>query len=156
MKLIKSIHSSILVAPFSRGMQSCGQCPSEVIFDIDTTILSTYGIQSGGEYIQHYQEVCYHPMLCYDGNTGDMLKVELREGSMYCGNGAADFIKPLLAEYTQGYPDIKLLVRGNSGFAMLDMYDTVEKYPNARYIIRLKDNAALQAKVQDVVAWPIS
>ena len=75
------------------------QCPSEVIFDIDTTILPTYGAQSGGEFIHHYQEVGYHTMLCYDGNTGDLLKAELREGSMYCGNGAADFIEPLLTEY---------------------------------------------------------
>ena len=128
------------------------QRPDEVIFDIDTTILPTYGTQSGGEYIHHYQEVGYHPMLCYDGNTGDLLKAELREGSMYCGNGAASFIEPLLAEYAQEYSDVKLLVRGDSGFAMPDLYETVEKYQNARYIIRLKDNAALQAKVQEAVA----
>ena len=128
------------------------QYPSEVILDVDTTILPTYGTQSGGEFIHHYQAVGYHPMLCYDGNTGDLLKAELREGSMYCGNGAAGFIEPLLVEYAQEYPNVKLLVRGDSGFAMPDLYDTVEKYPNARYIIRLKDNAALQAKAQGAVA----
>lgn len=137
---------------FMRSQAYLVQRPSEVIFDIDTTILPTYGKQSGGEFIHHYQEVGYHPMLCYDGNTGDLLKAELREGSMYCGNGAAGFIEPLLAEYEQEYPDVKLLVRGDSGFAMPDLYDTVEKHSGARYIIRLKDNAALQAKVQEAVA----
>ena len=116
------------------------QRPSEVVFDIDTTILPTYGTQSGGESIHHYQEVCCHPMLCYDGNTGDLLKAELRKGSMYCGNGATIFIEPLLAEYEQEYPDVKLLVRGDSGFAMSDLYNIVEKHPDARHTIRLKDN----------------
>ena len=147
-----SVISADLALKFMRKQAYALQCPSEVIFDIDTTILPTYGAQSGGEFIHHYQEVGYHPMLCYDGNTGDLLKAELREGSMYCGNGAADFIEPLLTEYAHQYPDVKLLVRGDSGFAMPDLYDTVEKHPGARYIIRLKDNSALQAKVQDAVA----
>ena len=147
-----SVISADLALKFMRKQAYALQCPSEVIFDIDTTILPTYGAQSGGEFIHHYQEVGYHPMLCYDGNTGDLLKAELREGSMYCGNGAADFIEPLLTEYAHQYPDVKLLVRGDSGFAMPDLYDTVEKHPGARYIIRLKNNSALQAKVQDAVA----
>ena len=147
-----SVISADLALKFMRKQAYALQCPREVIFDIDTTILPTYGTQSGGEYIHHYQEVGYHPMLCYDGNTGDLLKAELREGSMYCGNGAADFIETLLTEYAQKYPDVKLLVRGDSGFAMPDLYDTVEKHPGARYIIRLKDNSALQAKVQDAIA----
>lgn len=137
---------------FMRKQAYSIQRPSEVILDIDTTILPTYGTQSGGEFIHHYQAVGYHPMLCYDGNTGDLLKAELREGSMYCGNGAADFMEPLLAEYAREYPDVKTLVRGDSGFAMPDLYEAVENHPNARYIIRLKDNAALQANVQDAVA----
>ena len=147
-----SVISADLALKFMRKQAYALQCPREVIFDIDTTILPTYGTQSGGEYIHHYQEVGYHPMLCYDGNTGDLLKAELREGSMYCGNGAADFVETLLTEYAQKYPDVKLLVRGDSGFAMPDLYDTVEKHPGARYIIRLKDNSALQAKVQDAIA----
>ena len=147
-----SVISADLALKFMRKQAYALQCPREVIFDIDTTILPTYGTQSGGEYIHHYQEVGYHPMLCYDGNTGDLLKAELREGSMYCGNGAVDFVETLLTEYAQKYPDVKLLVRGDSGFAMPDLYDTVEKHPGARYIIRLKDNSALQAKVQDAIA----
>ena len=139
------------VLKFIRKQSYRIQKPKEVIADIDTTITETYGTQVGGEYIHHYQAVGYHPMLCYDGNTGDLLKAELRKGSMYCGNGADAFMDSLLAEYAKEYPDIKVMVRGDSGFAMPDLYNTVEKYAHASYIIRLKNNAALQAKVQGVV-----
>ena len=124
------------------------QMPSDVVFDIDTTILNTFGKQEGSEYIHHYQAVGYHPILCYDGNNGDLLKAELREGNMYCGNGAARFIKPLLEEYREIYPQTSILVRGDSGFAMPDLYSCVEEFPKATYLIRLKENSVLHKKVQ--------
>ena len=123
--------------------------PFEAIFDMDTTILNTFGKQEGAEYIYHYQAVGYHPLICYDGNNGDLLKAELREGNMYCGNGAAEFIRPLLEEYKEKYPQTKILVRGDSGFAMPDLYSCVESFPNARYVIRLKDNSVLQKNIKD-------
>ena len=125
--------------------------PTEVILDVDTTMLPTYGKQVGGEYIHHYQVVGYHPTLCYDGNTGDLLKAELREGNIYCSTEADKFIDHLLSEYIKEYPEMKLLVHGGSGFVMPDLYKTVENYPTARYIIRLKDNAVLQENVQEAV-----
>lgn len=126
--------------------------PKEVILDIDTTILQTYGKQEGAEYIHHYGEVGYHPHLCYDGNTGDMLRVDLRKGASYCGKGADTFLKPLLDEYTLYYPRIAPILRGDSGFAMPELYTLVEHYPKARYVIRLKENAVLDANVEDALA----
>lgn len=128
------------------------QRPREVVFDVDTTILRTYGKQDGSEYIYHYGDVGYHPILCYDGNTGDLLKAELRDGSMYCGKGAAEFVRPLLEEYQRDYPGIRVLVRGDSGFAMPDLYECVEAFSNASYIIRLKANTVLQEHVQDAAS----
>lgn len=128
------------------------QPPKEVVFDVDTTILQAYGKQEGAEYIHHYGEVGYHPQLCYDGNTGDLLRVSLRKGASYCGKDADLFLKPLLDEYTLRYPRTSLFVRGDSGFAMPELYELVEHYPKAKYAIRLKDNAVLDANVEEAVA----
>ena len=122
--------------------------PINVICDLDTTLLAAYGLQEGAEYNHHYQAVGHHPLLCYDGNTGDLLKAELREGSMYCGNGAAAFIQPLLQEFKEEYPDTKVTVRADSGFAMPDLYECVESFLNADYVIRLKSNSVLQESVK--------
>ena len=45
--------------------------PEFVLFDIDTTLLATYGRQEGEGFNYHYQAHGYHPLLCYDGLTGD-------------------------------------------------------------------------------------
>lgn len=137
------------VLEFLRRQAYRVQRPKDVVLDVDTTILRTYGKQSGAEYVYHYGKDGFHPMLCYDGNTGDLLKAELRDGSMYCGNGAADFIRPLLEEYRENCPGVSVLVRGDSGFAMPDLYECVEAFSNARYVIRLKSNSVLQEHVQE-------
>ena len=41
----------------------------------------------------------YHPLLCYDGLTGDLLKAELRDGTLHCSNDADKFMESLFQEY---------------------------------------------------------
>ncbi len=45
------------------------------------TILNTFGKQEGVGYNYHYSANGYHPLLCYDGLTEDLLKAELRDGT---------------------------------------------------------------------------
>ncbi len=70
-----------------------------MLFDIDSTLLDTYGHQEGEGFNFHYQAHGYHPLLCYDGLTGDLLKAELRDGTMYCSKEADDFMRSLLDEF---------------------------------------------------------
>lgn len=53
--------------------------PKFMPFDIDSSLLYTYGNQKGGEFNFHCQAHGYHKLLCYDGLIGDLLKTELRE-----------------------------------------------------------------------------
>ena len=55
--------------------------PEQMLFDLDSTLLNTYGAQEGEGFNFHYQAHGYHPLLCYDGIPGDLLKAELREGT---------------------------------------------------------------------------
>jgi hypothetical protein len=122
--------------------------PEMMLFDIDSTLLNTYGNQEGEAFNFHYQAHGYHPLLCYDGLTGDLLKAELREGTQYCSNGAADFMIPLLEEYRAKYPSMPLYLRGDSGFASPDLYESCEEN-DCKYAIRLKLNKTIQANVSD-------
>ena len=70
--------------------------PEMVLFDLDSTLLDTYGKQEGVAYNYHYSANGYHPLLCYDGLTGDLLKAELRNGSVYSSTGVVEFMQPLL------------------------------------------------------------
>lgn len=116
--------------------------PEAMLFDIDSTLLDTYGSQEGEGFNFHYHAHGYHPLLCYDGLTGDLLKAELREGTKYCSNGAGAFMEPLLKEYRREYPGMQLYLRGDSGFASPDLYETLEEN-DCKYAIRLKENPRL-------------
>lgn len=56
-------------------------CPEHMPFDLDSTLFGTYGNQEEESFNFHYQVHGYHPLLCYDGLTGDLLKAELRDGT---------------------------------------------------------------------------
>ncbi len=120
--------------------------PEFMLFDIDSTLLSTYGNQEGEGFNYHYQAHGYHPLLCYDGLTGDLLKAELRDGTKYCSKDADSFMKSLLDEFTCDFPDLPLYLRGDSGFASPDLYEVLED-TDCKYAIRLKENAKLRELV---------
>lgn len=69
----------------------------------------------GGRYPQPVKPE--HPLLGYDGLTGDLLKAQLRDGTKYCSKETDRFMKSLLDEFLCDFPDIPLYFRGNSGFA---------------------------------------
>ena len=56
-------------------------------------------MQEGEGFNYHYQGHGYHPLFCYDGLTGDLLKAELRDGTQYCSKDADQFMIPLMQEY---------------------------------------------------------
>lgn len=116
--------------------------PTYVLFDLDSTLLPTYGHQEGANYNAHYSAEGYHPLVCYDALTGDPIRVELRKGSEYCGKDAAAFMRPIFEEFRRKYPNVILYFRGDSGFATPELYELCEEF-GVRYIIRLKQNSRL-------------
>ena len=123
--------------------------PQLLLLDLDSTLLNTYGHQEGEDYNHHYQSHGYHPLVCYDGMTGDLLKIELRNGTDYCSTGVVEFLQPLLDEFLTDYPDLPLLLRGDSGFAKPELYDQCEKN-GVSYVIRLKENNTLRELAADI------
>jgi len=100
--------------------------PEFMLFDLDSTLLNTYGAQEGEGFNYPYQAHGYHPLLCFDGLTGDLLKAELRDGTQYCSKGADQFLIPLLQEYRSKYPSLPLYMRGDSGFAAPGIYEALD------------------------------
>ena len=126
------------------------QMPEAAILDLDSTLLEAYGKQEGRAFNFHYQSNGYHPLVCYDGITGDLIKIQLRDGTQYSCTGVVDFLQPVLDEYLNDYPAIRLLLRGDSGFATPELYKQCEENGTS-YVIRLKENKTLRSKASDLV-----
>lgn len=82
--------------------------PEAVVLDLDSTLLEAYGKQEGRAFNFHYQSNGYHPLVCYDGITGDLIKIQLRDGTKYSCTGVVDFLQPILDEYLADYPEVTL------------------------------------------------
>ena len=121
------------------------QMPQAVILDLDSTLLVAYGKQEGRAFNFHYRSNGYHPLVCYDGITGDLIKIQLRDGAAYSCTGVTDFLQPILDEYLNDYPTIHLLLRGDSGFATPDLYKQCEENGTS-YVIRLMENFIKERK----------
>ncbi|MCA9765306.1 MAG: IS1380 family transposase [Carnobacterium sp.] len=115
---------------------------TDLIIDLDSTHSDTFGNQEDTNYNAHYGTTGYHPLVAFDGLTGDFLKAELRSGNVYTSNGVKDFLEPLLEHYVEQLPCTDILVRGDSGFATPEVYDTCESN-DSYYVIRLKTNKIL-------------
>ena len=117
--------------------------PDFILFDLDFTLLNTYGNQEGEAFNYHYQAHGYHSLLCFDGLTGDLLKAELRDGRQYCSKESGEFMTPLMKEFREKYPSLGLYLRGDSGFASPELYEACEEY-DCKYAIRFKENKKLR------------
>ena len=93
-----------------------------------------------------------HPLVCYDGMTGDLIKIQLRDGTQYSCTGVADFLQPVLGEYLHDYPEIPILLRGDSGFSTLDLYKQCEENGTS-YVIRLKGLSTVDTVHLLAVDW---
>ena len=114
-----------------------------LIIDLDSTHADTYGHQESATYNAHYGTVGFHPLVAFDGITGDFLKAQLRPGNVYTSNGVVDFVKPVIEHYNEKFPETIPFLRGDSGFAVPALYDLCEA-ESVYYVIRLKSNANLQ------------
>ncbi|SFO01520.1 Transposase DDE domain group 1 [Proteiniclasticum ruminis] len=80
-----------------------------IILDLDSTNVETHGHQDESTYIYHYDTTGYHPMVLYDGLTGDLMKFMLRKGSEYTSTGVVNFLEPVLFSLRRTYPKAMIL-----------------------------------------------
>lgn len=116
--------------------------PEAILLDVDSTNFETYGTQENTGYNAYYKANGYHPLLVYDGLTGDLLKAQLRQGTCYTSKDVVPFLKPLLDELQERLPETSLFLRGDSGFAVPALYKHLETNSTS-YVIRLKANSIL-------------
>lgn len=119
-----------------------------MIIDLVSTHSDTFGSQEQTDYRMN----SYHPLVAFDGLTGDFLKVKLRSRKQYFSNGVNTFLKPLLEHYYQAIPTTAILVRGDSGFATPEIYELCEA-SGYDYVIRLKSNRNLTRLSEELVYY---
>ena len=64
-----------------------------VVLDMDSTESPVHGQQEGSAYNGHFESVCYHPLLLFNGH-GDCLAAKLRPGNVHSADDWDELLLP--------------------------------------------------------------
>jgi hypothetical protein len=118
--------------------------PIHIVLDVDSTDDPTHGQQEGSAYHGYFRQQMYHPLLVFDGETGQLITAILRPGTAHAGHGALAILKRVVARLRQRWPEISIEIRADAGFARPEIYTWCEVQGIA-YTIGLVTNPRLIA-----------
>lgn len=119
-----SIANDYLVDLFVRSRR---QSPNFVTIDLDASDDPTHGQQVLSGYHGYFGQHQYFPLFLYDGGTGFPLGAWLRPGTMHASCGAVAALQAVVDKLRQAWPNVLILVRADTGFAVPEMYDYCER-----------------------------
>ena len=123
--------------------------PRVLILDLDATDDATHGAQVLSGYHGYFGQHQYFPLLVYEGVSGFPLGAWLRPGTVHASCGAVGTLRELVAQLRQAFPGVCILVRGDTGFAVPEMYEFCES-ADLWYVFGYGSNEVLKART---AAW---
>lgn len=121
--------------------------PRFIILDLDATDDPTHGQQVLSGYHGYYGQHQYFPLLVYDGMTGFPLGAWLRPGTVHASCGAVATLQNLIVQLRQAFADVRILIRGDTGFAVPAMYEFCEQ-EGLLYVFGYASNEVLKARIE--------
>lgn len=123
-----------------------------VILDIDSTDDETHGQQQLSFFHGFYDHYMYHPLLIFDGDTGQLITAILRPGKTHASRGAQGLLRRLIRKIRQRCPQAAIVVRGDSGFCLPRVVKLLERLDlelgGVDYLFGLARNPVLQRHLE--------
>jgi DDE family transposase len=123
------------------------QAPEVLVLDIDSTDDPTHGQQQLSFFHGYYDQHMYHPLLIFDGASGQLVSAVLRPGNAHAARGAMGVLGRIIRRLKQRFPQVQIVVRGDSAFAvprLLRLLDTLDReLGGIAYVLGLAQNAVL-------------
>jgi hypothetical protein len=116
--------------------------PEEIVLDFDATDDPVHGRQEGRFFHGYYDHHCFLPLYVFAGDH--LLVAYLRPANIDAANHSLGVLKLLVARLRAAWPDVRIVVRADSGFCRWRLLSWCER--NAvGYIIGLARNKRLVA-----------
>ena len=126
--------------------------PKQIILDLDATDDPAHGQQELEFYHGYYRTHCFLPLLVYatvDDNEQELIAAVLRPGNKHAGHGSVSILRRIVPMLREAFPECRLLVRGDAGFALPALYNWCEQ-ANLEYAVSLPKNCRLQELSADL------
>lgn len=100
--------------------------PRFVILDVDPSDDPTHGQQVLSFFHGYFDQHQYFPLLVFDGESGFPLAAWLRPGTVHASCGVVVTLRSIVAALRAAWPDLLILVRGDTGLAVPEVYEYCE------------------------------
>lgn len=126
-------------------LEAYDEPPDEIVLDVDATHDPLHGQQEGRFFHGFYGCYCYLPLYIFCGRH--LLCAKLRRSNIDASAGALDEIKRIVAQLRQRWPEVRIILRGDSGFAR-DPLMTWAEHNGVDYVFGLARNARLERAIE--------
>ena len=123
-----------------------------VTLDLDSTICEVSGKTKQGAGFGYTNKLCYHPLLAFRADTGEVVGARLREGGSQ--RGVVHFAKETIRRVRRAGAKGRISVRADSGFWSYAMLAALDKLGVA-WSITAKLNSKVKAQISGIEeeAW---
>jgi hypothetical protein len=118
--------------------------PAEIVLDLDATDDPLHGHQEGRFFHGYYDGYCYLPLYIFCGEH--LLVAKLRRSNIDGSAGAREEVERIVAQIRGRWPQVRLILRADSGFAREELMGWCEQ--NAvDYVFGLARNSRLERAI---------
>ena len=128
---------------------SFAEAPTELVLDFDATDDRVHGQQEGRAYHAYYGDWCFLPLYVFCGEQ--LLVSYLRPSNQDAAGHAWAVLKLLVTRLRQAWPNVKIVVRADSGFCRWKMLRWCDRH-GVDYVIGLAKNTRLLALAEPLLA----
>jgi hypothetical protein len=118
--------------------------PKQIILDLDSTDAPLHGNQEGRFFHGYYGHYCYLPLYIFCGEH--LLCARLRPANIDGAAGSVEEVARLVKQLRQAWPEVRIIVRGDSGFCREELMGWCEAN-QVDYVLGLAKNERLQAEI---------
>ena len=125
-------------------LESYESAPDEIVLDLDATDDPVHGNQEGRFFHGYYGCYCYLPLYVFCGDH--LLVAKLRPSNVDASAGALEEVIRLVEQIRQRWPQVRIILRGDSGFSRDQTMAWCEAN-GVDYVFGLARNARLEALI---------
>jgi len=117
--------------------------PKQIILDLDSTDDPLHGNQEGRFFHGYYGHYCYLPLYIFCGEH--LLCARLRMANIDGAAGSVEELARLVQQLRQAWPEVRIIVRGDSGFCREELMAWCEAN-QVDYVLGLAKNDRLRRR----------
>lgn len=130
----------------AQGVKAIPKKSKEIVIDFDATDDPLHGNQEGRYFHGYYRHYCYLPLYAFCGNIP--LWSELRECKIDGSKGTVQALQKMIPAIRKRFgKKVRIILRGDGGFAREDIMAWCESQPEVYYCLGYSVNARLKKAV---------